>query len=115
MGRAGVLVLEKSGRSGTGRGGGFGGGGACSVAEVVIEQHLKRVEHVYVQILAGPEVDVRTKRQRVVLLDSLALPCQRYGIRTFDSAPRAVAIENPAVMVANCAHPALIVLGPGGL
>ena len=38
-----------------------------------------------------------------------------YGIRTFDSAPRAVAIENPAVMVANCAHPALIVLGPGGL
>ena len=40
---------------------------------------------------------------------------EAYGIRTFDSAPRAVAIVNPAVMVANCAHPALIVFGPGGL
>src|SRR5271165_416076 len=28
-----------------------------------------------------------------------------YGIRTFDLAWRAVAIVNPAVMVANCAHP----------
>ena len=38
-----------------------------------------------------------------------------YGIRAFDSAGRAVAIVKPRLMVANCAHPALIVLGPGGL
>jgi hypothetical protein len=41
-------------------------------------------------------------------------PCG-YGIRTFDSALRTSAIVNPAAMVANRAHPALIVFGPGGL
>jgi hypothetical protein len=38
-----------------------------------------------------------------------------YGIRTFDSVLRTSAMVNPAAIVANRAHPALIVLGPGGL
>ena len=38
-----------------------------------------------------------------------------YGIRTFDLARTASPIVNPAAMVANCVHPAPIVLGPGGL
>ena len=45
---------------------------------------------------------------------STSLP-PSYGIRIFDWALRTSAIVNPAAIVANRAHPALIVLGPGGL
>jgi DNA invertase Pin-like site-specific DNA recombinase len=39
---------------------------------------------------------------------------ETFGIHTFDLASSAT-ILNPAAMVSNCVHPALIVLGPGGL
>ena len=40
-----------------------------------------------------------------------------YGIHTFDSgvACALVAMAKPAAIVANCAHPARMVFGPGGL
>ena len=38
-----------------------------------------------------------------------------YGIHTFDWAADCAARAKPAAMAANCAHPARIVLGPGGL
>ncbi len=38
-----------------------------------------------------------------------------YGIHTFDWAADWAARAKPAAMAANCAHPARMVLGPGGL
>jgi len=38
-----------------------------------------------------------------------------YGIHTFDWTADRAARANPAAMAANCAHPARMVLGPGGL
>ena len=40
---------------------------------------------------------------------------QTYRILTFHSRCKFTAIENPMTMVSSCAHPALMVLGPGGL
>jgi len=48
----------------------------------------------------------------LVTLVSLGL---RYGIHTFDWTADRAARAKPAAMAANCAHPARIVLGPGGL
>jgi len=38
-----------------------------------------------------------------------------YGIHTFDWTADRAARAKPAAMAANCAHPARMVLGPGGL
>jgi len=42
-------------------------------------------------------------------------PVGAYGIHTFDWAADWAARAKPAAMAANCAHPARMVLGPGGL
>ena len=42
-------------------------------------------------------------------------PYTTYGIHTFDWAADWAARAKPAAMAANCAHPARMVLGPGGL
>jgi len=41
--------------------------------------------------------------------------CAAYGIHTFDWAADWATRAKPAAMAANCAHPARMVLGPGGL
>jgi len=41
--------------------------------------------------------------------------CLGYGIHTFDWTADWAARAKPAAMAANCAHPARMVLGPGGL
>jgi hypothetical protein len=48
----------------------------------------------------------------------LSRPCRGaggYGILGFDLSLKVIATAKPAAMVSNCPHPALIVLGPGGL
>ncbi len=42
-------------------------------------------------------------------------PFITYGIHTFDWTADWAARAKPAAMAANCAHPARMVLGPGGL
>jgi DNA-binding NarL/FixJ family response regulator len=54
---------------------------------------------------------------KIIVITDTTLPPSlwRYGILGFDLSLKVIATAKPAAMVSNCPHPALIVLGPGGL
>jgi len=54
-------------------------------------------------------------RSFLAAVATLSMAMMVYGIHTFDWAADWAARAKPAAMAANCAHPARMVLGPGGL